>query len=132
MASTHEVYGRLLTEILPAVIETDTQYESLAAQLSRLVRKGGTRTASETRLMKLLALLVRDYDERNALPPARMAPAEVLGYLLEQSGKAPADLVSIFGQRSHVSEALTGKRKISAEQARKLGTIFSVNPGLFI
>ena len=132
MASTQEVYGKLLTEILPAVIETDTQYGSLAVQLSRLVRKERSRTASETRLMKLLALLVRDYDERNALPPAKMPAAEVLGYLLEHPGTTPADLVSVFGQRSHVSEALNGKRKISAEQARKLGAIFSVNPGLFI
>jgi plasmid maintenance system antidote protein VapI len=31
-----------------------------------------------------------------------------------------------------VYEALHGKRKISAEQARKLAKMFSVNPGFFI
>ena len=132
MPAAQEVYGKLLTEVLPSVIETDAQYDSLAVQLSKLVRKGRGRTASETRLMKLLALLVRDYDERNALLPARMRPADVLPYLLEQSGKTPGDLLSVFGQRSHVSEAMSGKRKISAEQARKLATIFSVNAGVFV
>jgi hypothetical protein len=31
-----------------------------------------------------------------------------------------------------VNEALNGRRKISTEQARKLGKLFRVNPGLFI
>jgi HTH-type transcriptional regulator/antitoxin HigA len=82
--------------------------------------------------MKLLAVLVRDFDERNALPPANMTPDEAIRFLLEHSGRTPADLCSVFGQRSHVNEALNGKRKISAEQARKLGRMFSVKPGIFI
>ena len=132
MPATQEVYGRLLYEVLPAVIETGAQYNSISERLSSLVRKGRGRTPEETKVMKLLAVLVRDYDERNALPPARMAPQEALRYLLEHSGKAPADLLSVFGQRSHVNEALNGKRKISSEQARRLAKIFSVNPGIFI
>ena len=82
--------------------------------------------------MKLLAVLVRDYDERNALPPVGMTPAEALQYLLEQSGKTAVDLLRFFGQRSHVNEALNGRRKIGTEQARKLAQMFSVNPGVFI
>jgi plasmid maintenance system antidote protein VapI len=31
-----------------------------------------------------------------------------------------------------VNEAMNGKRKISADQARKLDKLFSVQPGLFI
>jgi plasmid maintenance system antidote protein VapI len=38
----------------------------------------------------------------------------------------------VFGQRSHVTEAINGKRPISATQARKLGEMFSVQPGLFL
>jgi HTH-type transcriptional regulator/antitoxin HigA len=125
-------YRKLLAEVVPAVIETDAQYDSITERLSSLVRKGRSRTVGQTRLMKLLALLVRDYDQRTALPPLRLDPADALRYLLEQSGKRPARLVSVFGQRSHVSEALSGKRKISAEQARKLAGIFRVHPGVFI
>jgi antitoxin component HigA of HigAB toxin-antitoxin module len=51
---------------------------------------------------------------------------------MEHSRKTPADLLSVFGQRSHVSEALNGKREISLEQARKLAKIFSVSPRVFI
>ena len=78
--------------------------------------------------MQLLALLIEDYDRRNALPPDNAPPATRLRFLLEHSGKSLADLLQTFGQRSHVNEALNGKRKISAGQARKLAKMFNVNP----
>jgi antitoxin component HigA of HigAB toxin-antitoxin module len=56
----------------------------------------------------------------------------MLQFLMEHSEKTSADLLPVFGQRSHVNEALNGKRPISAEQARKLGKLFSVKPGLFL
>ena len=127
-----ETYGNLLLDVLPAVIETGAQYDSISTRRSALVRKGRSRTIGETKLMKLLAVLIRDYDARNALPPTKMTPQEAILFLLEHSGKTAADLLSVFGQRSHVTEALSGKRKISAEQARKLAKTFSVNPGLFV
>lgn len=82
--------------------------------------------------MHLLALLVEDYDRRNALPPEDSTPAEMVRFLMEYSGRAAADLVPVFGQRSHVNEALNGERPISAEQARKLGKLFGVAAGLFV
>jgi antitoxin component HigA of HigAB toxin-antitoxin module len=52
---------------------------------------------------------------------------------VEQSGKSATELLlPVFVQRSHVSEALSGKRAISAAQARKLGALFHVSPGLFV
>jgi len=66
------------------------------------------------------------------MAPDKATPAERLRFLLEHSGKTPAVLLPLFGQRSHVNEALNGKRKLSAAQARKLAKLFSVNPGVFI
>ncbi len=125
-------YEALLCKARPEVIETDEQYEAVVARLAELVRHGRRRTVAEARLMRLLAVLVEDYDRRHALPTGESTPAERLKYLLETSGRTPADLRGVFGQRSHVNEALNGRRPISAEQARKLATIFSVKPGVFI
>jgi HTH-type transcriptional regulator/antitoxin HigA len=66
------------------------------------------------------------------MPPDDSTPAERIQYLLEVSNKEPADLLPVFGQRSHVNEALTGKRQVSATQARKLGEIFHLKPGYFL
>src|SRR5438270_7654231 len=129
---TTATYEELLIETVPQVIETDKQYREIAARFGDLIGKGHSRTRDETRLMRLLALLVEDYDRRNALPPDDSTPSEIVSFLMEHSGKKTADLLPIFGQRSHVNEALTGKRKISAGQARKLGKMFSVKPGLFL
>jgi HTH-type transcriptional regulator/antitoxin HigA len=124
-------YRELLTETLPQVIETEEEYEQIARRLGGLVGKGGARSAEETKLVRLLALLVEDYDRRHALPPDKSTPAEKLRFLLEHSGKTAADLQPVFGQRSHV-KALTGRRSISANQARKLAKLFRVSPGLFL
>ena len=125
-------YEQLLIEALPQVIETEKQYREIGARFGELIGKGRARSRDETKLMRLLAVLIEDYDRRHALPPDESTPAGRLQFLLEHSGKTPADLIPVFGQRSHVNEALNGKRKISAEQARKLAKMFNVNAGLFV
>lgn len=126
------VYERLLCEALPEVIESDARYDEITSRLADLAGKGHRRTASETRLMRLLALLVEDYDRRHSLPPDESTPAGRLLYLLEMSGKPASALTAVFGQASHVSEALRGKRRIGLEQARRLALLFNVKPSFFL
>jgi HTH-type transcriptional regulator/antitoxin HigA len=125
-------YEELLIETVPQVIETEAQYRQIARRFGDLVGKGRARSAQETKLLRPLALLVEDYDRRRALPPDNSTPAEKLRFLLEHSGRTATDLQPVFGQRSHAHEALAGKRGISAPQARKLGQLFRVSPGLFL
>jgi len=127
-----QTYEDLLVETLPGRIETDEQYDTIHARFGELFGNS-RRTAAEKKLMDLLGLLIQDYDRRHAFPVEESTPAEILQFLVEQSGKSATELLSpVFGQRSHVSEALSGKREISAQQARKLGHMFHVNPGLFL
>lgn len=125
-------YEDLLVETLPQVVETEEQYDRIFRRFGDLVGKGQARSVEETKLMRLLALLVEDYDRRHALPPDKCTPGEKLQFLLDHSGKTAKDLKPVFGQRSHVHEALTGTRNISAPQARKLAKLFRVSPGLFL
>ena len=112
-------YEELLVETLPARIENDAQYDAIHARFGELFAKRSL-TLAETKLKDLLGVLIQDYDRRDALPREGCSPHEVLQYLLEESGKSASDLLTpVFGSRSHVSEALNGKRPISAEQARK-------------
>jgi HTH-type transcriptional regulator / antitoxin HigA len=126
-------YNDLLQDARPEVIETWEQYEAVSERFGALLRKGRSRTTDETKLFKLLGLLIEDYDRKHGMPPEHVTPAAALQFLVDHSGKTANDLLApIFGQRSHVHEALTGKRAISAAQARKLGKLFSVKPGLFV
>ncbi len=124
-------YERLLVEVLPTRIETDTQYDASRTRLGELLRKA-RRNKAEDKLLDLLGVLIEDFDRRNGLPPDDGTPSERLRFLMDHSARSASDLLSVFGQRSHVNEALNGKRSISIEQARRLGKMFSVNPGLFI
>lgn len=125
-------YEQLLAEHVPAVIETEEQYREIGDYFGDLVGKGRARTSSETKLMRLLALLIEDYDSPHSMPPSDVSPAERLRFLMEQAARKSSDLLPIFGQRSHVNEALRGRRKISVEQARKLAKLFRVKPGVFV
>jgi HTH-type transcriptional regulator/antitoxin HigA len=125
-------YKQLLDEAVPAVIENDEQYDEINERFGDLVGKGRDRTADETKLMRLLGVLIQDYDRRHAMPPDESTPAERLQYILETSGKKPADLLPVFGQRSHVNEAIRGKRPISIAQAKKLGAMFKLKPRYFL
>jgi HTH-type transcriptional regulator/antitoxin HigA len=124
-------YQQLLAETMPARVQDDGQYDLVRSRFGDLLRKR-RRTVAEEKLMDLLGVLIEDYDRRHCFPPEESTPSDRLQFLLAHSGKTPADLLPVFGQRSHVNEAVNGKRKISAEQARKLAKLFSVQPGLFI
>ncbi len=66
-------YETLLCEIRPEVIETDGQYDAVAARLAELVRAGKRRTGDEARLMKLLAVLI---EVTTRPPPRAPVPSE--------------------------------------------------------
>jgi len=118
-------YQQLLADVLPERIDTETRYDSTCSRFGEPLVKSRL-TGPEEKLMRLLGLLIEDYDRRRGMPPDDSTPAERLRFLMEHSGKGPADLLTIFGQRSHVNEAISGKRPIGVAQARKLGVLSSI------
>ncbi|MGA7238962.1 MAG: hypothetical protein WBY44_24985 [Bryobacteraceae bacterium] len=112
-------YEDLLMETLPARIETDEEYDRIDSHFTDLFGRKRL-TAAEKRLMNLLGVLIQDYDKRDPLPREGCSPAELLQFLVDQSGQsASALLTPIFGQRSHVYEALNGKRPIQRPPGEK-------------
>ncbi len=118
--------------MVPARIENDQDYDQIGAHLGELIGKGRNRTSEETRSMRLLAVLVEDYDRRNAMPPDNSSQSERLQFLMEHSEKELFDLAPVFGGMREAHTVLAGGRQISAEEARRLGALFHVAPGLFV
>ena len=123
-------YARLLSNTMPSVIHSEAQNEEYLEQVAVLLRREETLTNAEKEFVRLLTLLIEDFEEKNyALPKA--GPLEVIAFLMDQHGLKQKDLTTVFGTRSITSEVLSGKRELNKEQIRRLSERFHVSPELF-
>jgi HTH-type transcriptional regulator / antitoxin HigA len=123
-------YPQLLAEFVPQAIDSEAEYDRALAIAERLTFKKD-RTEAEIKFLKLLVVLIEDYETEH-YPMDDVAPHELLQHFMASNGTRQADLVGLIGSRGVVSEVVNGKRAISKAQAKALGELFSVSPGLFI
>ena len=125
-------YARLANRVVVKALETEEEYDDMTDAVERLMDKGEARLSpEEAALLETMAILIQAYDDCHD-PLSPVAPGEMLAQLMETSGRAAKDLLSVFGTRGRVSEVLSGKRSISKEQAKKLAALFKVTAGVFI
>lgn len=130
-------YLKLLNQmqIIPKIIESDTEYEKYLAAAEQLIAKKNNRSPEETILFRLLVKLIEDYEETQFFLEdwSDRTPVEILQHLLETTGTKQADLVGVVSSsKGLISAIVNGKRAISKEQAKKLGEYFKVSSSLFI
>jgi HTH-type transcriptional regulator / antitoxin HigA len=125
-------YSRLVSKAAPIVIESETEFERVDAEVGRLLRKGYENLSiEEKRLLMLLSRLIEDYENRT-FPIPESSPRQTLLFLMEQNDLQQTDLVKVLGSRGRVSEIVNGKRAISKAQAKALGEFFKVSADLFL
>ena len=112
-------------------IRNEGEYADAVEQLNALVDEIGDHPKDPRyRFIETLGLLIEAYDrEHHPIPDA--PAAEVLRSLMEEHGLRQSDLREI-GSQGVVSEILSGKRRINANQARALAKRFGLNPGVFL
>ena len=122
-------------KISPKVIETEAENEKYLAIVEALMFKGQNRTIEETTLLRVLVLLIEEFEEKyySFKEWQKTTPHEFLQHLMAGKEMKQSDLVGILSMSSGlISSIVNGKRQISKEQAKKLGEYFKVSPGLFI
>ena len=122
-------------KISPKVIETEAENEKYLAIVEALMFKGQNRTIEETALLRVLVLLIKEFEEKyySFKEWQKTTPHEFLQHLMAGKEMKQSDLVGILSLSSGlISSIVNGKRQISKEQAKKLGEYFKVSPGLFI
>ena len=128
-----KIYGGLLLEVLPGIIENDSEYERIENVFNDLMDKGeNDHSPEESRLFALLANLMEDYERRTLERISGASPVELLKALMRENNLKQKDLAEVFGGQSVVSDVLSGKREINKEQARKLAAKFSLQAAAFI
>ncbi|MGH9844214.1 MAG: helix-turn-helix domain-containing protein, partial [Blastocatellia bacterium] len=107
-------------------------YERIVSLMNKLAVIPETRiTAEQSRLLDLLTLLVEKYDDEHyQIPDA--APHEVIQFLMQDRGLRNKDLEPALGSSGVTSEVITGRRKPSKTQIKKLAEFFQISPDLFI
>ena len=125
-----KVYGQLVAEIKPKVIETDDEYEQFLVVAERLTFKQN-QTPEESALYDLVTMLVETYEAEH-YPIDRSSPAEVLQHIIESSGIDPSELAEIFGSSEAVAQVLAGTKSINPNWAKALGHRFKLSPKIFL
>ena len=124
-------YRRLLSRTMPVVIETEEENERMLSIVEKLMEKGENLSAEEEKLLKLLARLIEDFEQRYYQAP-EAEPLDVLHHLMEARGIKQNQLWELFGSKGIASEVLSGKRGISKTHARALANYFHVPADLFV
>ena len=124
-------YGRLLSKTLPTIIKTEEENDRAILIVEELLAKGDKISSEENALLELLGKLIADFEEK-FYQPSEASPQEVLIEMMHARGLKQKDLMEVFGSKSRVSEAVSGKREISKIQAKALANFFKVSAELFI
>jgi HTH-type transcriptional regulator / antitoxin HigA len=125
-----KVYGQLVAEVMPKVIETEDEYEQFLAVAERLTFKQD-QTPEESALYDLVTMLVETYEAQH-YEIEKSSPLEVLLHIIESSGIDMAELVDIFGSSEITNQILAGQRLIDVSQAETLAHRFKLSPQIFL
>ncbi len=120
-----------LVHAFPLVsIRNDTHLDAAVAVIDRLLDHQPHSLAQEEYLGALTDL-VEIYESAHVVIPATTG-VEALRYLMEEHGLTQAELVSLFGAPSIVSEVLSGKRRLALSHITRLAEHFGVPADVFI
>ncbi len=114
----------------PRVIHNDQELEEYTEALFELTaRENPSRVEMEA--IELLTLLVERY-EREHYPIPAADPVSVVRFLIDKQGLTQRDLIPQFGSESAVSMFLSGQRRLTVGQVKKLASRFKLPADLFL
>ncbi|MGA7220299.1 MAG: hypothetical protein WBX38_18425 [Candidatus Sulfotelmatobacter sp.] len=122
--------AQMIAKGAPRVIHNDAELEAYTDALFQLTSLENP-SRSEVEAIELLTLLVEHY-EREHYPIPSADPASVVRFLIEKQNLTQRDLIPQFGTESAVSMFLSGQRKLTVEQVRKLNIRFKLPADVFI
>lgn len=121
---------KMIARGAPHIIRNDEELEAYTAALFQLTALENP-SQPDSEAIELLTLLIERYEqERFPIPAA--GPVSVLQFLIERHGLTQRDLVPQFGSESAVSMFLSGQRKLTIAQVRKLAARFKLPADVFL
>lgn len=126
--------AELCQEAPPRVITSKAAHEAYKKVLEAVLdsidkEKNKDRKAALEEYAQQIAIHVERYEKLTFKNTA--TSRDVLEFLMEQHGLTQMDLSKELGGQPVVSDTLSGKRKLSAEQIEQLSRKFHVSPATF-
>jgi HTH-type transcriptional regulator/antitoxin HigA len=122
--------AKMIAHGAPRVIHNDEELQEYTAALFKLTALENP-SGAEREAIELLTLLVERYEEEH-YPIAAADPVSMVRLLIEKQGLTQRDLIPQFGSESAVSMFLNDKRKLTAEQIRRLAARFHLPADVFL
>jgi mRNA interferase HigB len=129
-AINRQEYGNLLKQTQPTVIQSEEQNEVVINELERLSSQADP-TPEQQELIKLLTVLVEEFENRNYGPTQHGDAVDIVVELMHAHGLKQKDLADIFGSEGGVSDVVRRKRNLTMNQIKKLSRRFNVPADLF-
>ncbi len=130
MSTTLANPAEMIAHGAPRVIHNDAELEVYTDALFQLTALKNP-SPYEAEAIELLTLLVERYEQAHYPIPAA-DPESIVRFLIEQQHLTQRDLIPQCGSESAVSMFLTGKRKLTLEQMRRLSGRFKLPFDVFI
>ena len=122
--------AEMIAQGAPRVIHNDEELEEYSEALFALTALKHP-TPAEAEAIELLTLLIDRYErEHYAIPAAD--PVSLVRFLIEKQGLTQRDLIPQFGSESAVSMLLSGQRKLTVGQVKKLAARFKLPADVFL
>jgi HTH-type transcriptional regulator / antitoxin HigA len=122
-------YIELITFFPPRPITNEAELIATQNRINHILDKGNL-TQDERDYLKVLAVLVYDYEQQHEIIPP-LKGIELLEALLEESNLEPKDLISICGSESQVLNILSGKSQLTKNEIQALADFFKISPTYF-
>jgi HTH-type transcriptional regulator/antitoxin HigA len=123
-----------MVSVADLVVKSEADNERALATVEGLMCR--RRSPEEDALLDVLTGLIEKFESKRRQSRMNrvegLGPHETIRFLMEQNGLSQKDLWDLLGGKSHTSEVLSGRRKVSNRQASLLGKRFNVSPGVFI
>jgi len=104
-------------------IRTEEDYELALIEIESLME--ATPNSDDFEKLEVLSMLVENYEAIHYAIDTP-DPIEAIKFRMEQEGLIQNDLVSLFGNKSRVSEILNKKRKLTLDMIRNLNTHLNI------
>ena len=109
-------------------IHTDADHTAALKEIERLW--DAAEGSPEADKLEVLAILAEDYETRRWPSSNATTPLEILHYAIADLGRSQSELAALVGSRSRASEILSGKRRLTIDQAHKISMAWRIPGGI--